>query len=182
MDANIFLTGLATLAGAGGVWALVKWTVNGDHPAPPPEVPPWQTSLSAQMGEISSQLGQIIEERQAPGPPAGGWGGTVNEAEARAALQPPVDIDLAMFNTFTLAPNTPYRLFPPEDGVHNINIMNYGPGVIFIRADDDPYVGDPLSETLAVNAMDNDIHIPVSLTVLTGAPNTIISTRLSYQL
>jgi hypothetical protein len=146
----------------------------------------WPAEMAAfgeQLERISGQLGEVVERaryRREPlrqqGPPEGGSGSPV------IVLDPPqhASIQLERFNTVALDGNTVYELVPPEPNVHLLNLVNLGPGSVYVRANADPSPGDPHSETLPKGALDNQIHTPGTLRVVADPIGSSISVRLDY--
>jgi hypothetical protein len=159
------------------------------------------TALGEQMERISNQLGEVLEKAslkdrlrrqhaakhtehaghaadeplEQEGPPAGGGG-------APRANPGPVEhasIQLDRFNTVNLVANTVYELTPPEPNIHSLNLLNLGPGTVYLRANADPSPGDQQSATVPPGALDNAIHTPSTLRVIADQ-DSAISVRLDY--
>lgn len=74
------------------------------------------------------------------------------------------------YNTLELTAGDVYHLVTPYAGPYAplageasavyVNVLNLGPGNVYIRADDDPADGDPQSETLPPGHADNLILVP----------------------
>jgi hypothetical protein len=69
------------------------------------------------------------------------------------------DVTLSTFNTITLTANTVYRLVPLTAGSYYINMLNLGPGTLYIRTEADPSPNDPQSETLPSGLYDNQMPL-----------------------
>lgn len=68
-------------------------------------------------------------------------------------------VTLKPYNTVTLAATTVYQLVGPGGAGQILNIINLGPGSLYIRADADPSVGDA-----------NSFQVPASNTQLLSFP------------
>lgn len=92
---------------------------------------------------------------------------------------------LTDFNTIVLLAGQAYQLVTsqaPPAGAFIYNILNLGPGSIYMRDNQDPAVGDPLSETLPANAADNGIFVgegTQGLRVLAGPGGATLSIRVA---
>jgi hypothetical protein len=69
------------------------------------------------------------------------------------------DVTLYTFNTVALDQDVVYRLVPRASGTYYIDLLNLGPGTLYIRADGDPAPDDPQSETLPAMQYDNEIPV-----------------------
>lgn len=69
-------------------------------------------------------------------------------------------VTVASYNTLTFNGDQVYRIVTPYAGPYFYNVMNLGPSTVYIRADQDPTVGDSLSVTLPPFACDNLILVP----------------------
>lgn len=152
------------------------------HPPPPvlvePPAPPPIVVESPQLEALARRLEAALRTRPAPAhgapPPV--------PALFIAPPQPSgPQVQLSMFNCYTLVPDEVYTLIPPDTGVHQINLVNYGPGALYVRALGDPDPLDPHSELIAASWADNDIPIPVSLNILCTGDVATVSMRLSFQ-
>jgi hypothetical protein len=82
-------------------------------------------------------------------------------------------VTLKPFNTIHLEHDEVCHLVTAHCGSYAVNILNLGPCTVYIRADADPHVNDPDSETLPPGSADNMLHIPDGphgLRVIAGAP------------
>lgn len=80
---------------------------------------------------------------------------------------------LEEFNTITMAEFTIYELHPLEEGVFSANVLNLGPGWLYMRENDEPTIGDPKATTLPPGAIDNEIRVAQRLYVLATADGSI---------
>lgn len=69
------------------------------------------------------------------------------------------DVKLSQFNTVTLLANTVYRLVTGAPTAYSYSVINLGPGILYLRADADPGINDPYSETLPALTADNQIPV-----------------------
>jgi hypothetical protein len=71
------------------------------------------------------------------------------------------NVNLTRFNTVTLAVSTVYRLYPPSPaGSWYANVVNLGPGNLYLRANGDPTgATDPNSSTLPSLATDQGVPV-----------------------
>ena len=82
-------------------------------------------------------------------------------------------VTVATYNTIQLMLGTVYTLVTPYAGPYYYNVLNLGAATVYIRADQDPAEGDPLSETLPAHHADNLILVPEGtegLRFLAGLP------------
>lgn len=103
----------------------------------------------------------------------------------RPRRAPPMPADdpifLEMYNTLYLKEHRIYELIPPEADIYDLSVMNLGPGVIFMRAPDEPEdYDDPKSTTIPEGSGDNIIGIPRKLFVLCDDDGARVSARLSF--
>lgn len=89
------------------------------------------------------------------------------------------DITLSIQNTVILTAGIVTRLFPSGNigTVRKLNLMNLGPGVVWVRSQADPAVGDPQSEKLPANVADNGVVFQSFLGLIAEADTTVV-TRL----
>ena len=87
-----------------------------------------------------------------------------------------MDVTLYTFNTLTVVANRADRMITPNPGKYWINIMNLGPGSVWLRADAPPAVSDPRSEELLPMTADNQISIDGSrgLGIIPDANGTVV--------
>jgi hypothetical protein len=69
---------------------------------------------------------------------------------------------LGNFNTVSLAAGTVARLKGPLGMNRAIAVLNIGPGTVFLRADDDPAVGDQFSLRLPPGFGLNEVPVDAS--------------------
>lgn len=69
-------------------------------------------------------------------------------------------VELKSHNTVKVAIGEIVRLVTPYAGPYYYNILNLGPGDLYLRYDDDPAPDDPESETLPAGCADNLVVIP----------------------
>jgi hypothetical protein len=67
------------------------------------------------------------------------------------------------------------KLPPGAGGLRQIDVMNLGPGAVYIRADKDPTSGDPNSLQLPANWSANNLNVEsnTGLGIIAGADTTI---------
>ncbi len=88
------------------------------------------------------------------------------------------DVTLSAYNTVAItAAGGVYRLkLPPgAGGLRQIDVMNLGPGAVFIRSDKDPTSSDPNSLQLPANWSANNLNVEsnTGLGIIAGADTTI---------
>lgn len=74
-----------------------------------------------------------------------------------------VTTTLQTYNTLFLKPYDIYILVTPFAGTYYYNILNLGPGNVYLRGDGDPVVGGAATETLPASTADNAILVPDGL-------------------
>ena len=82
-------------------------------------------------------------------------------------------VTIATYNTITLSDGNVYTMVSEYCGPYYCDILNLGPCTVYIRADADPAVNDPQSETLPPYCADNLVLVPdgtVGLRFLAGPP------------
>jgi hypothetical protein len=93
------------------------------------------------------------------------------------------NVTLSAFNTIPVAAASgAYRLtYSPPGFARSIDLMNLGPGSVFIRTDaTSPTVNDPVSLTLAANWAVNKLNVDSAIGLsLIAAADTTISVRLT---
>ena len=88
------------------------------------------------------------------------------------------NVTLSLYNTVAItAASGVYRLLlpPGAGGLRQIDILNLGPGAVFIRADKDPTAADPNSLQLPANWSANGLNVEsnTGLGVFASADTTI---------
>lgn len=78
----------------------------------------------------------------------------------------PQKVTIGTYNTITLSNDDVFTLVTPFCGPYYYDVFNLGPCTVYIRADADPAVGDPKSETLPPFCADNLILVPEGTTGL----------------
>ena len=91
------------------------------------------------------------------------------------------DVTVGPFNTVAItAASGVYRLTEAGGRSHPIDLMNVGPGSVFLRADLDPAVNDPNSLLLPANTGINHLVIDGSLGLgVIASADTTISVRVT---
>lgn len=86
------------------------------------------------------------------------------------------DITLSPQNTVNLTAGTVTRLFIPGGTglVQAANLMNLGPGTVWVRTGTDPAVNDPKSEKLLANSADNGVQFARFIGLIAEADTTIV--------
>lgn len=94
---------------------------------------------------------------------------TKTSVEPRASQS----VTVNTYNTITLSNSDVYTLATPFCGAYYYDILNLGPCTVYFRADADPKVNDPQSETLPPYCADNLVLVPdgtQGLRFLAGPP------------
>ena len=98
---------------------------------------------------------------------------------AKAITRAAGPVILDEYNTVTLDEYVVYELQPPEPGVFTANLLNLGPGWLYVRANAEPAVADPKATMLPPGGIDNQIRVSQRLYVLASEDGTI-TVRLSH--
>lgn len=96
-----------------------------------------------------------------------------NSPQSKSVQRAAKPIVLEEFNTITLEEFTVYELHPIEQGVFSANVLNLGPGWLYMRENDEPTIGDPKATTLPPGVIDNEIRVAQRLYVLASADGSI---------
>ena len=97
--------------------------------------------------------------------------------ESRPIQRAAAPVLLEEFNTVEVDQDTVYELVPPESDLFRANVMNIGPGWLYMRSNDEPSVGDPHSTMLPPGAIDNQVRVPGRLYVM-ATDDGMITVRL----
>lgn len=86
------------------------------------------------------------------------------------------DITLAPQNTLNLAAGIVSRLFLPGGTglVQAANLMNLGPGTVWVRTGTDPAVNDPNSLKLVANSADNGLQFARFIGLIAEADAAVV--------
>jgi len=87
---------------------------------------------------------------------------------------------LEEFNTVLIPQDTVVEMIPPEEHVFSINVMNLGPGTIFLRENAEPVLDDPHATKLPPGTGDNGMRAPLRLYALADVGGADISVRLTF--
>lgn len=117
--------------------------------------------------DVPARVGEVPPTQPSPtmAPPDPRESGPIQRAAA------PVILD--EFNTVFVTANTIYQLIPPEAHLFRANVLNLGPGWLYMRSNAEPSVGDVYSTILPPSAADNEVRVPGHLYVLATDTGTI---------
>jgi len=86
------------------------------------------------------------------------------------------DVTLSIQNTLSIGTTEVTRLIHP--GVHGatrrLNVINLGPGTIWLKSEGNPAVGDVTSEMLSVNIADNDVPYQDFIGLIADQTSTVV--------
>lgn len=88
------------------------------------------------------------------------------------------DVTLGSQNTLNLTPADGVFYLRPLGligAVRAVNVMNLGPGIVWIRTGADPAVNDPLSEKLPANTADNGVVFQSFLGLIAETDTTVVA-------
>jgi len=126
-----------------------------------PETDPVEAPPQALVQTPPSQPPERVQRQ--PGPPT------------RAASP----VYLEEFNLVSIAQDTVVEMIPPELNVFAVNVMNLGPGTVFLRENAEPIFDDPHATKLPPGTGDNGMRMPMRLYALADVGGADISVRLA---